>query len=111
MTFTNENLQILGKRTVHTKNLLGFRGLEPPVNFDQHHIIFAVGGSATECFFLSDSNCCTNRLCETLKKKDPSIWINNAGFQGHSTYDHNILINDYLKHFHPDCILMMTGYQ
>lgn len=37
---------------VHHKNSLGFRGAEPPADFDDRLTVIAVGGSTTECFLL-----------------------------------------------------------
>ncbi len=110
MIFTNDNIPVLEKKIIHTKNSLGFRGPEIPQNFNNLNSYIAVGGSATECFFLSDSNCWTNLLSKSLEKIDSSIWINNAGFQGHSTYGHFILINKYIKQLHPKHILLLIGY-
>ena len=110
MIFSNDKIPVLEKKTVHKKNSLGFRGPEMPSHFNDLQSYIAVGGSATECFFLSDSNCWTNRLANTLRNGDTTVWINNAGYQGHSTYGHLILINDYIKQLHPKHILLMAGY-
>jgi hypothetical protein len=110
MIFHNDKIPVLEKKIVHTKNSLGFRGPEMPPNFDRTNSYIAVGGSATECFFLSDSNCWTNLLDKSLNTHGNQIWINNAGFQGHSTYGHYILINEYIKQIHPKHILLLVGF-
>lgn len=109
MNITNTTIPALDKKIVHTKNSLGFRGPEPPPNFDDYTSIIAVGGSTTECFYLSDSFCWTNLLAHQLQNRDNKVWINNAGYQGHSTYGNFILINDYIKHLKPDYILLLEG--
>jgi hypothetical protein len=39
----------------YTKNSLGFTtGLKKPENFEEVESIIAVGGSTTECYFVSD---------------------------------------------------------
>jgi hypothetical protein len=40
--------------TLHTKNRLGFRGQAPPRDFPDYLTIITIGGSTTECFYLSD---------------------------------------------------------
>jgi lysophospholipase L1-like esterase len=110
MIFTNENIPVIEKQTVHTKNSLGFRGPEMPQHLSEATSIIAVGGSATECFYLNDKNCWTNLLLQALKKHDTTVWVNNAGYQGHSTYGHFILIDTYIKQLKPDYILLMAGF-
>ena len=109
MIFSNSTIPVLDKKIIHTKNSFGFRGPEPPQNINDLISIIAVGGSTTECFYLSDSMCWTNLLSNNLKSKFNKIWINNAGFQGHSTYGNFILINDYIKQLKPKYILLMEG--
>ena len=109
MIFTNSTIPGIGKKIIHTKNSLGFRGPEPPKNINDVTSIIAVGGSTTECFYISDSMCWTNLLSNHLNKGSGKIWINNAGYQGHSTYGNFILINDYIRHLHPDYVLLMEG--
>ncbi|MEP7257138.1 MAG: SGNH/GDSL hydrolase family protein [Flavitalea sp.] len=110
MIFSNRNIPVLEQTIIHTKNSLGFRGPEMPPSFEKYTSIVAVGGSATECFFLSDSNCWSNQLEKKLKLTNKNTWVNNAGFQGHSTYGHFILINEYVKYLHPKFILLMAGF-
>ncbi len=109
MHFTNEKIPVIDRKTVHTKNSLGFRGPEMPADFSKKTSIIAVGGSATECFYLDDSKHWTKLLSDELRKLDSNIWINNAGYQGHSSYGHFILIDSYIKHLKPDYILFMAG--
>jgi hypothetical protein len=110
MVFNNDKIPVLQRRTVHTKNSLGFRGPEKPEHFSDRTSIIAIGGSATECFYLDDKTCWTNLLADKLSKYDSTIWINNAGYQGHSSYGHDVLINDYIKYIKPDHILFMAGF-
>ncbi len=109
MKFSNEAIPVLPRQIIHTKNSMGFRGPEMPLKFPPLHSVIAVGGSTTECFYLDDSSCWTAKLALRLKKKFPDSWVNNAGFQGHSTYGHFILINEFIKYLHPGYILMMVG--
>src|SRR5437867_1318204 len=45
-----------------TKNSLGFRGPEPPRDWSGSFTILTVGGSTTECLFLSDGKTWTDQL-------------------------------------------------
>lgn len=106
MIFTNESVPGIDSHITHTKNSLGFRGPEPPENWNNYTTIIAVGGSTTECFYLSDSQCWTNLLQHRLGS---NYWVNNAGYQGHSTYGNFILVNDYIKQLKPNYILLLEG--
>jgi lysophospholipase L1-like esterase len=97
------------KIIVHTKNSLGFRGEEPPANFSNYLKIITVGGSTTECTFLSDGRTWTDVLAKKLKSKFKYFWVNNAGFDGHSTFGHIVLMKDYIIKLKPDIVLYLIG--
>ncbi len=97
------------KKIFHSKNSLGFRGAEKPANFDNHLSIITVGGSTTECFFLSDDRTWQFHLEQKLKSKFKDIWVNNAGLDGHSTFGHQILLDDYITKIKPKIILFLVG--
>jgi len=94
---------------INSRNSLGFRGPEKPAGFDQCLSVVTVGGSATECHFLSDDKTWPWLLAGELKKSFPSLWLNNAGLDGHSTFGHQVLLNDYLVAIRPKLILFLTG--
>ena len=58
--------------------------------------IVTVGGSTTECLELSSDKTWPLVMEPKLKKDFKSVWINNAGLAGHSTYGHLVLMQDYL---------------
>jgi len=94
---------------VHTKNDLGFRGVDKPKDLDNYISIIAVGGSTTECYYLNDGKDWVNIVGDELKTNYDNIWINNAGLDGHSTFGHQILLEDYLININPKIILFLTG--
>lgn len=96
------------KWTVST-NSLGFRGTEPPKNWNKSFKVITVGGSTTFCVAVDDSLTWSYRLERTLKEVFPEIWINNAGLQGHSTHGHKILLEDHVLRLKPDIILFLIG--
>ncbi len=115
----NNKVAKLDKTIVHTTNSLGFRGEEPPggartdrylpLVFNQYLTILAVGGSTTECYFLSDGNTWPEVLGDLLKQKIAKVWVNNAGFVGHTTYGHLRLLQDTIVPLHPDVVLFLVG--
>ena len=94
---------------IHTKNSLGFRGEDPPADFAKYFKIITVGGSTTECTFLSDGKTWTDQLGKKLKTNFKDIWINNAGFDGHSTFGHLVLMEDYIAKLQPQIVLFLIG--
>ena len=91
---------------IHTKNSLGFRGKEIPENYQKKVNIIAVGGSTTECMYISDGKDWPNLLSQRLKHKIPNLWINNAGFDGHSTFGHQILMEKHIKNIKPNSLVL-----
>lgn len=94
---------------IHTKNSLGFRGPEPPANFANRLTIVAVGGSTTECFYLSDGKTWPERLAARLQPELRDLWVNNAGLDGHSTFGHLLLTRQALVPLHPKVTLYLVG--
>jgi lysophospholipase L1-like esterase len=100
---------LLDESLVHTKNSLGFRGPEPPANFDDALTIIAVGGSTTECFFLSDTDAWPAQLGNGLAQHFKELWLNNAGLDGHSTFGHLQLMREYITGLHPKFVTILAG--
>lgn len=101
----NDVSEKLDRLIIHTKNSLGFRGPEPPEGFDRVLSIVAIGGSTTEGFYLSDGRTWPDRLQKKLDQVFESVWLNNAGLSGHSTFGHLILMNDYIGKLRPKVAL------
>ncbi|MHB9073164.1 MAG: SGNH/GDSL hydrolase family protein [Desulfobaccales bacterium] len=95
--------------TIHTKNSLGFRGAPPPADFKDDLTIVTIGGSTTECFYLSDGRTWPDLLGQELSRDFKRVWINNAGLDGATTYRHIILMEDYLIKLRPKVVLFLTG--
>lgn len=99
----------LDEKIHHSKNSLGFRGPEKPQDWDKAETVIAVGGSTTECFYLGDGKDWPAQLLSQLQGKHPNLWINNAGLDGHSTFGHQMLLDDYVVPLKPDYVLLMIG--
>jgi len=99
----------LPPQTVHTKNSLGFRGAPPPADFQNFLTIIAIGGSTTECFYLTDGRTWPDILGRELSRAFNRVWINNAGLDGATTCRHLILLEDYLLTLRPKVVLFLMG--
>ncbi|HKH48416.1 MAG TPA: SGNH/GDSL hydrolase family protein [Thermoanaerobaculia bacterium] len=99
----------LEAHVVHTKNSLGFRGPEPPGDFADWLTLVAVGGSTTECFYLSDGRTWPERLAARLQPELRQVWVDNAGLDGHSTFGHLLLTQQKLVPLHPKVVLYLVG--
>ena len=108
-TFDNHGARKLDAVTRHTKNSLGFRGPEPPRDFANRLTILTIGGSTTECLFLSDGKTWTDVLARQLGSKIPNLWVNNAGLDGQSSYGHIVLLQDFVTTLRPKIAIFLVG--
>lgn len=108
-TFTNSWISKLDKQIYYSRNSMGFRGPELPDSISKLTSLITVGGSTTECKFLSDTCTWSYLLYKALKKERSTIWLNNAGIDGHSTFGHLLLMDEYILKLKPDYVLFLTG--
>jgi lysophospholipase L1-like esterase len=108
-TFHNDGASKLDPITHHTKNALGFRGPDPPADFSRRLTLVTIGGSTTECLFLSDGKTWTDVMARRLRQSFPEIWVNNAGLDGQSTYGHLVLLRDFIDSLHPRVAVFLIG--
>jgi len=108
-TFNNAGTRKLDAVTHHTKNSLGFRGPEPPPNWRDRLTVLTIGGSTTECTFLSDGRTWTDELARRLAASRPDAWVNNAGLDGQSTFGHIILLRQFVLDLKPSIALFLVG--
>jgi lysophospholipase L1-like esterase len=105
----NETIKSLDDTIFHSKNSLGFRGEEPPKGFEKATTIITIGGSTTECYYLSDDKTWQAEINRRFSPTLPNFWINNAGLDGHSTFGHEVLLRDYVINLKPDYALFLVG--
>jgi lysophospholipase L1-like esterase len=105
----NDIIKTLDPEITVTRNSLGFRGPNPPVEMDNYLSLVTIGGSTTQCFFLSDEQTWTARLGQDLERTFKPVWINNAGLDGHSTHGHQALLEDFIVPLHPKVALFLVG--
>ena len=108
-TMVNTENAKLAPTIVFSKNSLGFRGEEPPRDFDRHLTVLAVGGSTTECLYLTDGTSWPERLRAALAPSFDSLWVNNAGLDGHSTFGHLLLLDQIVLRLRPKVVLFLIG--
>lgn len=99
----------LDRVTIHTKNALGFRGPDPPRDFEQRLTIVTIGGSTTESLFLSDGQTWTDALARDLDSEFRDLWVNNAGLDGHTTFGHLVLLRSFVLRLAPKVAIFLTG--
>jgi lysophospholipase L1-like esterase len=106
-----ENVQgpELDTRVVVYKNSLAFRGPEPPKDFQNHLTILTIGGSTTECIIINEEKTWPSVLSNELGKSFNNLWLNNAGLNGHSTYGHIKLLQDYVINLKPKVCIFLVG--
>ena len=92
-----------------TRNALGFRGSNPPPDLDKYLSIVAIGGSTTECRFISDQGAWPAVVEHRLQKELSPVWLNNAGLDGHSTFGHLVLLSDHVLRIRPKVVLFLVG--
>jgi len=94
---------------IYKRNSVGLRGPELPLPFKEYLSIICVGGSTTECTFISEGKTWEDQLYKNLSGSFPKLWVNNAGFSGHSTFGHIILLRDYIVNLEPTVCLFLVG--
>ena len=108
--FESSNIKGIDRTIVHTKNSIGFRGPEfPKHGLERYLSVIAVGGSTTECTYLPDGKDWPSVLEEYLRNDFSSVWLNNAGLDGHSTFGHTILLRDIILKLKPKVAIFLVG--
>jgi hypothetical protein len=92
-----------------SRNSLGFRGANPPPDLSSKLSMVAIGGSTTQCFFLSDDKTWPARLGLHLGNTFHDVWMNNAGLDGHSTFGHIALLEDQVVKLRPKIVFFLVG--
>ncbi len=105
----NTNYPHVDKRIVVSTNSLGFRGPEPPGQFDAGLTLLTVGGSTTECLYVSDGKTWPDLVGKELAAHFRDLWIDNAGLDGHSTFGHGLLLEQRIAKIRPKVVVFLIG--
>lgn len=111
---TNINIYNFASDKIHNnvvvrRNSLGFRGPEPPIDFSTYKTVIAIGGSTTECIFVTEGKTWSDVIYSKLKNHYRNFWINNAGMDGASTFGHIQMLRQYILKLKPDYIALLVG--
>jgi lysophospholipase L1-like esterase len=99
----------LDPSSVCTSNQLGFRGPDPPADFADHLTIVTVGGSTTACAFITDGKTWPELLAARLATSFDKVWLDNAGQDGHSTFTHQLLMEQVVFDLRPKLVIFLVG--
>lgn len=107
--FSTDGRSGLDSKVTVRFNSLGFRGPEPPSNWKSSLTVVCVGGSTTQCLYLSDGKTWPDQLSSRLALEFDNVWVNNAGIDGHSTFGHLELLEQYLSVLQPKVLVFLVG--
>jgi lysophospholipase L1-like esterase len=107
--FDNNKIDKVDKVIYVSRNHLGFRGEALPGDFAHTLTILTVGGSTTECIQISEGKTWSDILASKLKRRFKPLWLNNAGIDGHSTFGHLVLMEDYIVRLKPKMVIFLLG--
>ncbi len=108
-TFHNTGIPRMDPEIRVSRNSIGFRGPEMPTDYEKRLSLFTVGGSTTECYYISDGKTWPDLLSKKLAGTMPDLWLNNAGLDGHSTFGHAHLMEQILIPLKPKAVLFLVG--
>ena len=108
-TIQNNIIDRLEPQIHVARNSVGFRGPNPPPDMANWLSLITIGGSTTQCFFLSEGKTWPDQLAARLGPHFKNFWVNNAGLDGHSTYGHVVLLEDQIVKLKPKMILLLVG--
>lgn len=96
-------------RVHHSTNKWGLRGDPIPKNWDSLTSILTIGGSTTHCMYLSDDDTWPALLQKYLRQDNPSIMVQNAGLDGHTTFGHFLMMTEVVPVIKPKIVMMLVG--
>lgn len=108
-TIKNDIIDRLEPEIRVERNALGFRGPNPPADMAQALSVITIGGSTTQCFFLSEGKTWTDKIAADLGPRFRNLWVNNAGLDGHSSYGHLVLLEDHVVRVKPKFAVLLVG--
>ncbi len=90
-------------------NRLGLRGPEVDIRRVRHRIL-AVGGSTTECLYVTDTKTWAWRLQDRLSESlGEPVYVGNAGRGGHFTLNHEYLLRHYPFTDYFEWVIVLAG--
>ena len=108
-TIRNDENPNLDELIQFSTNSIGFRGPEPPRKFNSSLTVVAIGGSTTECLFLSNGKSWPEVVGKFLAPAFEPLWVNNAGLDGHSSFGHLFLLDQIVGPMRPKVAVFLIG--
>lgn len=108
-TQQNAGIQGVAAQAHIHQNSLGFRGADPPADVADRLSIITVGGSTTRSDAQDDDRTWSALLGDAVAGCFERTWINNAGFDGHTSYAHIDLIRNQINKLHPKVVVLLIG--
>lgn len=108
----NRTINIIGVKAtdnIFSTNAWGFRGEEPPVHWEDRYTIITVGGSTTICAAQDDTMTYPAAMGSALQATDATIWVNNAGIDGHTSRGNLRVMDEVIRYLKPDLVVVLVG--
>ena len=106
---TSINLRGVSPQAVHSTNEWGLRGDPVPGNWESTSTILAIGGSTTHCLYLDDRKTWPYLLQKHLRDHAARVWVGNAGFNGHTTRGHLLVMDFVVEKVRPKALVFLVG--
>ena len=90
-------------------NMWGFRGEDPPEQWDEYFTLVTVGGSTTANYYLDDALTWPHIIQSRLREIYPMTWVGNGGIPRHSADTHLLFVREVLSQIKPDAALFLVG--
>ncbi len=90
-------------------NMWGFRGEDPPENWEEWLTIVTIGGSTTANYYLDDALTWSSVVQRQLRLVSPRVWVGNAGIPRHSSETHLLLLKEVVSEIGPDVVVFLVG--
>ena len=90
-------------------NMWGFRGEDPPENWDEWLTIVTIGGSTTANYYLDDALTWSSVVQRELRLVSPRVWVGNSGIPRHSSETHLLFLQEVVSTIGPDVAVFLVG--
>ena len=108
----NRTIAITGVKAtdnIFSTNNWGFRGEAPPTRWDDRYTIITVGGSTTIDMAQDDAMTYPAIMASRLEANDATIWVNNAGLDGHTSRGNLHVMEEVVRYLKPNLVVVLIG--
>lgn len=108
-TRTYIDLPGISPERVLTTNEWGLRADPFPRDRKDFFILLTIGGSTTICDKLDDFKTWPYLLQQKMTCDFPRVWVGNAGFVGHTTRGHLLVMDRFAEPIRPHAMIILVG--